>query len=281
MFHGPTHSHGKVREDEKVVRGSERTGIMCDPRLSLRTLLVPLPRPPLRFPRPPVRQWGMPTDLAAVALLAQATFEATQKSHGSRGSTGAGGGRLSIQRGGLQLRDTVNAVIRQRRFNEAIMCLRPQRQSSSPLISSLFRPLSRLSHPLPPSPALSSPLPPSSPSPPISPPFPPLFPSLPPTQAEAVQRGNNVSAPAAALLPAAGRNEGWQLHRPLPLSLPLPIPHFISLSFPSPPSLPLSLPLLLSLSLSLSCLLALPPSPLKTLWLPSTRISCAHRTAAR
>ncbi|CAI5947162.1 unnamed protein product [Closterium sp. NIES-64] len=217
MFHGPTHSHGKVREDEKVVRGSERTGIMCDPRLSLRTLLVPLPRPPLRFPRPPVRQWGMPTDLAAVALLAQATFEATQKSHGSRGSTGAGGGRLSIQRGGLQLRDTVNAVIRQRRqrrFNEAIMCLRPQRQSSSPLISSLFRPLSRLSHPLPPSPALSSPLPPSSPSPPISPPFPPLFPSLPPTQAEAVQRGNNVSAPAAALLPAAGRNEGPRLWPP-------------------------------------------------------------------
>ncbi|CAI5978636.1 unnamed protein product [Closterium sp. NIES-64] len=181
MFHGPTHSHGKVREDEKVVRGSERTGIMCDPRLSLRTLLVPLPRPPLRFPRPPVRQWGMPTDLAAVALLAQATFEATQKSHGSRGSTGAGGGRLSIQRGGLQLRDTVNAVIRQRRagsMRPSCVCVRSGSPHllSFPPCSALSPASPTLSPPLPPSPPLSPPLPPLPPSPPLSPPSSPLFP---------------------------------------------------------------------------------------------------------
>ncbi|CAI5939664.1 unnamed protein product [Closterium sp. NIES-65] len=151
--------------------------------LSATLFLIPplrLPLPPLRLPRPPVRQLGLPTDLAAVALLAQAADDYVRgdksTSDKSRANllalvaqTGGGGAEGEAEAGEelgeeliaeldacmlsyfgfhwphsalmieqvfrgpsskLHLRDAVNAVIRQRRFNEAITCLRPQQRFS-------------------------------------------------------------------------------------------------------------------------------------------------------
>ncbi|CAI5493194.1 unnamed protein product [Closterium sp. Naga37s-1] len=42
MFHGPTCSHGKVREDEKVVPGSERAGVVCGPMVPVNSGLDPI-----------------------------------------------------------------------------------------------------------------------------------------------------------------------------------------------------------------------------------------------
>ncbi|CAI7757625.1 unnamed protein product [Closterium sp. NIES-54] len=137
-----------------------------------------------RFGEYVVRQLGLPTDLAAVALLAQAADDYVRgdKSTSDKSRANllalvaqAGGGRAEgeaeaeagageqlgeeliaeldacmlsyfgfhwphsalmieqVFRGPsskLHLRDAVNAVIRQRRFNEAIMCLRPQQRFS-------------------------------------------------------------------------------------------------------------------------------------------------------
>ncbi|CAI5490787.1 unnamed protein product [Closterium sp. Naga37s-1] len=133
-----------------------------------------------RFGEYVVRQLGLPTDLAAVALLAQAADDYVRgdKSTSDKSRANllalvaqAGGGRAEgeaeageqlgeeliaeldacmlsyfgfhwphsalmieqVFRGRsskLHLRDAVNAVIRQRRFNEAITCLRPQQRFS-------------------------------------------------------------------------------------------------------------------------------------------------------
>ncbi|CAI6002639.1 unnamed protein product [Closterium sp. NIES-64] len=133
-----------------------------------------------RFGEYVVRQLGLPTDLAAVALLAQAADDYVRgdksTSDKSRANllalvaqTGGGGAEGEAEAGEelgeeliaeldacmlsyfgfhwphsalmieqvfrgpsskLHLRDAVNAVIRQRRFNEAITCLRPQQRFS-------------------------------------------------------------------------------------------------------------------------------------------------------
>ncbi|CAI5523716.1 unnamed protein product [Closterium sp. Naga37s-1] len=166
--------------------------------LSATLFLIPplrLPVPPLRLPRRPVRQLGLPTDLAAVALLAQAADDyvwgdksTSDKSRANLlalvAQTGGGSAEGEAEAGEelgeeliaeldacmlsyfgfhwphsalmieqvfrgpsskLHLRDAVNAVIRQRRFNEAITCLRPQ-QRFSQLLEEMKFPTSSPSH---------------------------------------------------------------------------------------------------------------------------------------